>query len=809
MANRPLNLRPIATLIIGILLLIVAMPSNWKSDWAPGWLNPGFHLGLDLAGGTQLDFRISEEEIDSQIRSIDERIAKLEADEGSSEELNTLRMDRTIVEQQRQNLVEAIRTVLERRINSLGVSEATITPSYVGNEKHLLVECPGVVDVQQCIATVGKTIQLEFKEQFTEASAEFEAEVRAKAAAAMKRITGSGISLAVIGQDSGDDLGMGYQERNLFFKDQLPAGLEDVWDRTPQNGVWLKEGTIDAQVPNAQGEPVIEQIRGVFLVEVLAPRTQTGRLIQDAPTAFRLLSQTEQGASQSLKQDVKLEDPIPARTISALRMMKAGELKVVAMEDGSAQLLFLRRLIPGREEADVSHILVTYKGASNAAADVSRTKEQALARAQDLKKQLDGGASFEEIARTQSDGPSKQNAGKLGPIGRTDLVAPFAEVAFTQAEGVISDPVETTFGYHIIRVNKAPYKTQDVASYDTLTVTGENAETRTNDILARMQTGKITEQQEAIALRTLFYSLKPTGWKDTALDGKHFRSAIATLDPTTNLPLVQIIFDAEGGKIFQELTKTNIGKSIAIFVGGEMVSAPTVQGEISGGTAVITGSQNFEEARLLAQDLNTGAIPAPIYLSGQRTVEASLGEEALQMSVYAGLIGMIIVMLYMLFMYRFLGLIANVALAIYALLFLAILKLPLFLITDQYIVLTLAGAAGTILSIGMAVDTNVLVFERVKEELRKGKSLKSAVEIGFDKAWSSIRDSNISTIITCVLLFMIGTSIVRGFAVTLGMGVLVSMFTGMIITRWMARKVAVSPIAEKTHLFPGAKNVVN
>ena len=230
-----------------------------------------------------------------------------------------------------------------------------------------------------------------------------------------------------------------------------------------------------------------------------------------------------------------------------------------------------------------------------------------------------------------------------------------------------------------------------------------------------------------------------------------------------------------------------------------------MQSEIIGGTAVITGSGNFDEAKLLAQDLNTGAIPAPIHLSGQRTVEATLGSQSLQTSVVAGVIGMLIVMLYMLVVYRFLGVLASAALLIYATIFLALLKLPLFLLSNQYIVLTLAGAAGMILSIGMAVDTNVLVFERVKEELRKGKQLKTAVEIGFEKAWPSIRDSNISTIITCVLLFMIGTSIVRGFAVTLGLGVLISMFTGMVITRWMARTIANLPLAQKTHLFPGTQ----
>jgi protein-export membrane protein SecD len=370
---------------------------------------------------------------------------------------------------------------------------------------------------------------------------------------------------------------------------------------------------------------------------------------------------------------------------------------------------------------------------------------------------------------------------------------------------MVSDPVETPFGYHLIRVDKAPYTTPDKATYDALIFTGSGAEAMANQKLDDMQQGRITRQEEAVRLRILFFSLKPTGWKDTALDGKHFRSASVSLDPTTNIPVVQIVFDEEGGKIFQELTKNNVGKRIAIFVGGELVSAPTVQGEIIGGTAVITGSSNAQEAQNLAQDLNTGAIPAPIYLSGQRTVEATLGAQALETSVLAGIIGMIIVMLYMFIVYRMLGLIANLALLIYAVIFLALLKLPLFLFTDQYVVLTLAGAAGLILSIGMAVDTNVLVFERIKEELKKGKMLKTAVEIGFEKAWSSIRDSNISTIITCVLLFMIGTSIVRGFAVTLGLGVVVSMFTGMIITRWICRKLADSKLAHKHTMYPGMK----
>ncbi len=805
MASRSPSVWPIVSAVVAILVVLIALPSSFKNGWAPSFLNPGFHLGLDLAGGTQLDFRISENEIQDQLKALDKQISDLQAQGGGGTNLVQLQNERSAIQAQQANLVEAIRTVLERRINGLGVSEATITPSYVGGEKHLLVECPGVVDVQQCIKTVGKTIQLEFKEEFTEADANYEKTVRANVATAKARMTKSGATLATLGQDLGSQLGMAYEASHLYFKDQLPEGLDKIWNMTPKNGVQTLDGTITVNTSDAQGKPTTEKIPGVFMVQVLAPRTMTGRTINEAPVAFGVLAKTEKSTVQRLETNIDLDAKVPVPIITAVKQMKPGDLKVVTMTDGSAQLLFLRSFVPGSQQVDVSHILVAYKGANTAPANVTRTKEEALARAKDLKAQLAAGADFATLARKQSDGPSAQNGGNLGPIGHGSLVPSFEDVAFKQAKGIISDPVETPFGYHLIRVDKTPYLSIDKASFDALTVTGDNAVTRANEMLTKLQSGQIKSTEEAIALQSLFFSLKPTGWKDTELDGKHFRSATVTLEPSTSLPVVQIIFDTEGAKLFQQLTKNNIGKRIAIFVGGELVSAPTVQTEITGGSAVITGSQNYEEARTLAQDLNTGAIPAPIHLNGQQTVEATLGAQALHTSVLAGVIGMIVVMLYMIFMYRFLGVLADLALIIYAVIFIALLKLPLFLLSTQYIVLTLAGAAGMILSIGMAVDCNVLVFERVKEELRRGKMLKTAVEVGFERAWPSIRDSNITTIITCVVLFMVGTSIVKGFAVTLGMGVVISMFTGMVITRWMSRKVAMSPLAHKTHLFPGAK----
>jgi preprotein translocase subunit SecD len=805
MASRNNKLWPVVSVVLSVLVVIIALPSSLKQGW-PSFLNPDFHLGLDLAGGTQLDFRISEAELQDQLATINKQIADIQSGSGgTAQDLTELTNERAVITQQDQNIVEAIRTVLEKRINSLGVSEATITPSYVGGEKHLLVECPGVVDVQKCIATVGKTIQLEFKEEFTEATPAYEAGVRKNVANAVARMTKSGATLAMLGQDIGSQLGMAYEDSHAYYQDQLPKGLETVWNASPASGTMQKDGSVTVQTTDAKGNPTTEEVPGVFLVQVVAPKAMTGRTIQDPTMAFAVLAKNNPGSTASTHTAVTLDAKVPLAVSSALKTMKAGDLKIVQLSGSSSALLFLQNYTPGKQEVDVSHILVAYKGANSAPANVTRTKAEALARAQDLKKQLLAGANFEALAKAQSDGPSAANGGELGPIAHGDLVPAFEDVAFTEAVGTVSDPVETPFGYHLIRVNKAPFTTSDQATYNEIVLTGANNGQRASSMLTQLQSGQVKDQEQAITLRTLFFSLKPTGWKDTPLDGKHFRTATVTVDPSTNLPVVQIVFDAQGATLFQDLTKNNIGKRIAIFVGGDLVSAPTVQAEISGGTAIITGSSSFQEAQDLAQNLNTGAIPAPIYLSGQQTVEATLGAQALHTSILAGIVGMLIIMLYMLFVYRFLGVLADLALLIYALIFIDILKLPLFLFSNQYVVLTLAGAAGMILSIGMAVDCNVLVFERVKEELRRGKMLKTAVEVGFDKAWPSIRDSNISTIITCLVLFIIGTSIVRGFAITLGLGVIISMFTGMIIARWMSRKVADSPIGQKPHLFPGAR----
>lgn len=276
-------------------------------------------------------------------------------------------------------------------------------------------------------------------------------------------------------------------------------------------------------------------------------------------------------------------------------------------------------------------------------------------------------------------------------------------------------------------------------------------------------------------------SVNPTDlYMATGLTGKQFKRAVLTFNPQTGVPQISLQFDAEGTKLFSEITSRNVGKRVAIFLDGEILSAPTVNQAITNGEAVITGGFTVPEAKELVTRFNSGALPVPIKLISQQNVGATLGAQSVQKSVAAGLIGFAIVALFMIIYYRLPGLLAVIALSIYTFLALAIFKI--FGIT-----LTLAGIAGFILSIGMAVDANILIFERMKEELRKGKTLQQAVEDGFTRAWLSVRDSNFSSLITTFILAYFGTSIIRGFAITLALGILISMFTAITVTRTFLR----------------------
>jgi len=270
--------------------------------------------------------------------------------------------------------------------------------------------------------------------------------------------------------------------------------------------------------------------------------------------------------------------------------------------------------------------------------------------------------------------------------------------------------------------------------------------------------------------------LNNTNPQKTQLTGKELQRATVVFDPTSGQPQVQLQFSEQGGKYFADITKRNVGKVVAIALDDQVVSAPVVQSEIVNGTAVISGAFTPDIAKNLAIALNAGALPAPLEVIGQTSVGPSLGIESLHKSLFAALVGFLGVAFFMIYIYKKEGVLACIALLIYTIITLFVFKLiP--------VTLTLAGIAGFILSIGMAVDANILIFERMKEELRRGKPRDVALKVGFSRAWSSIRDSNITSIITCVILFYFGSGIVRGFALTLFIGIIISMFSAITVTR--------------------------
>jgi protein-export membrane protein SecD len=265
-------------------------------------------------------------------------------------------------------------------------------------------------------------------------------------------------------------------------------------------------------------------------------------------------------------------------------------------------------------------------------------------------------------------------------------------------------------------------------------------------------------------------------FKATPLTGKYLEKAELGFNQTTYKPLVLLQFNAEGAKIFGELTEKNVGKILAIYIDGLPISLPTVQEKITGGKAQITGSFTVETAKALARNLNAGALPVPITLISQQSVGPTLGTISLEKSLKAGIFGFLAVILFMILFYRLPGIIASLALGIYIALVLALFKLiP--------VTLTLAGIGGFILSVGMAVDANVLIFSRLREELKQGKIFSQALKEGFNRAWPSIRDGNLTTLLVAGILFGFGTSFIKGFALTLSLGILISMFSAIIITK--------------------------
>jgi protein-export membrane protein SecD len=283
-------------------------------------------------------------------------------------------------------------------------------------------------------------------------------------------------------------------------------------------------------------------------------------------------------------------------------------------------------------------------------------------------------------------------------------------------------------------------------------------------------------------------------FKSIGLDGRHLKNAQLTFDGTTGKPQVSIEWDEAGKELFATTTTNGIGKRIGIILDGTMISAPTVQSAITDGKAVITGIGNTQEAKLLATRLKTGALPVPINIAGSEVIQPLLGAKALNAGLLASLYGFLAIVILMILWYRLPGLFGVISLITYAVVVLSIFKLV-------PVTLSAAAIAGFIISMGLAIDGNILIFERLKEELNAGKRLQDALEEGFDRAWSSVRDSHVASIIVSVILYFIGTSVVQGFALTLFIGVVASLFTNVFVTRVLLRMVVPENASSSTKFF--------
>ncbi len=412
----------------------------------------------------------------------------------------------------------------------------------------------------------------------------------------------------------------------------------------------------------------------------------------------------------------------------------------------SESTIHIMKLGDTKEEREVaaSHILVCYAGATSCSD--TRTKEEAQTLIVTVKSEVTTQNFVEKAAQYSSDPGSKNTGGDLGLVRRGMMVQAFEDALFALNDGVISDVVETEFGYHIIyRSSSTVFQTYELSHI-------EMPWTTASDVV----------------------NIDP--WENTALSGKNVQNASVAFDQRTNAPYISLNFNSEGAELFAKLTAANVGQVIGIFLDGQPITTPVVQQAIYGGQAQITGSFSVQEAKLLAQRLNAGALPVPISPVNQQTIGPTLGAASLAASIKAALIGFLLVALFVTLYYRLPGLIAVIVLVVYATTNLALYKM--FGVT-----ITLSGIAGFVLSLGIAVDANVLIFERLKEELRLGRDVQSAIAEAVSRAWPSIRDGNATTLIATAVLFTMGTSFIKGFALTLTIGILVSIFCALVITR--------------------------
>ncbi|MFH1030193.1 MAG: protein translocase subunit SecD [bacterium] len=642
------------------------------------FIDKPYRLGLDLQGGTHLVY-------DADVNSI--------------------------AESEREDRIEGVRDVIERRVNAFGVSEPLAQTNKSGENYRVIVELAGIKDVTQAIKMIGETPLLEFKEENTDPPREltedekknmeeYNKKTKERANEVMRQVKEGIVSFEELaneytedylnidqeGQKKGGD--MGYINATGMFS--------DIYEKAKVAWIEGEEGKEGREGEEGEGN--------AFSLD--APKISLNPSLENGEVLVKEIYENEQGYS----------------------ILKVGDEKETQDKEVRAR-----------------HILICWKDAEGC--DKEWSKEDAKKKIDEVKAKATV-ENFASLAQEYSTEPgAAERGGHLGWFKNGDMVPEFEKAAFEIETGKISDIVETKFGYHLIfKAEERPI-----------------VEYKVSRILIRKK-----NQYDYVPVQG--------GWKNTELSGEQLKLAQVQFDHNTGEPQIGLEFNDEGRDLFAAITERNVGKPVAIFLDGQPLSIPKVNEPIREGRAVITGTFNIEEAKQLARDLNAGALPVPIKLINQQTIGASLGSSTVRNSLKAAIWGFLLVIIYMIVVYKFLGIISGLGLLVYAALNLAIYKL-------WPVTLTLSGIAGLILSFGMGVDASVLIFERITEELDGGKMMATAVKEGFAKAWIAIRDGNLSTLITCAILMNFGTSMIRGFAVTLSVGVVISIFTNFFVMR--------------------------
>ncbi|PCI25407.1 protein translocase subunit SecD [Candidatus Peregrinibacteria bacterium] len=751
----------ISLILFFIYASMMSLPTSWQGSLPQGLQNfiQSHHivLGLDLQGGTQLTYSLDLSKAE-----------KFNADDDPENDINIA------------TIVEGVRTTLEYRVNQLGVSEPNIYIAQANGEYQVIVELAGIKDINEAKAIVGKTIQLEFKEakeNLEESQEEDIAYMKSRAEKALIEMETR--SFDEIGKKAQTSDGKIVYEELSRFKDEIPESYrEKVWNAEILKVMPEILEINDGFTFNALMQGFEQKGFALFhpLSKIMEERTVT--------TPGKDFEELAQGMQENYKDENVSLDYFPPEARDVISSLGANKISDV-IELSEKYILFKMLSKEGRaEQVQASHILISHNEAD---LDIeTRTKEAASILANKVLLEIQEGGDWDTITQRYSDDKATKNqAGDLGLFEFSKMHKPFAESVFALQDEEISGVVETESGFHII---KKIASFSDNRTFTTAKIvvnkSEENAKQKIDNYAVEILEKVETKQEEKITYERIYFSIVPDMWKETELDGSTFQFASLGFTQLSE-PVVNIRFTDEGARLFEELTERNLQKAVAIFVGGELKSAPRVGVVISTGQAQITGMDSIQEAAALVRDLNTGAIDAPIILIGQNQIDSTLGAEALEKSLYAGIFGLMLLFIYMLFQYRLFGVVANIALLYYAVLLFFVLKFFGFI--GVPIVLTLAGIAGIVLSIGMAVDANILIFERIKEELKEGKSVKVSLAVGFERAWSSIRDSNISSLITCFILAWFGSSIIRGFAINLAIGIIISMFTAVVVTRILLR----------------------